>query len=400
MEKPLPQVLWIIAAVTGIAIIIGSILGAVLIFILPPTTKDTLAVVLPSLSLIGLLLGLGLVWAGWSGWQHLPAPTVYIRWGWAVCLLLILLLVGIAVLIPEDWQQRPIFALLHLGLAAIPAFLLMTLIVLSAGRYRALTYRELIAAIGGGAASIAMALPIEIIGFAISLIAIVLVTLVLPGGVNEINRMVAIAEQWRLMPPTNTEQIVEILASPVVLVLLFLMLVVIAPVVEEVGKTLVMGALGLWHRPSLTKAFIWGAACGLGFAIVESVTNGANGLGELWGWLGGMGARALAATMHMLTSGIVGLGWGFFWRKRRWVLPVAYGIAILFHALWNFNAVVSIGGAAISTVSSSLGFIVAAIGMGLMVILALFAPFALIGIPVLLRAHEAESSQFTTHVGG
>jgi hypothetical protein len=393
MEKPLPQVLWIIAAVTGAAIIIGSILGAALIFILPPATKDVLTVILPGLSLIGLLLGLGLVWTGWSGWQHLPAPTVYIRWGWAVCLLLILLLVGIAVLIPEDWQQRPIFALMHLGLASIPAFLLLTLVVLSAGRYRALTYRELIAAMSGGAASIVMALPIEIIGFAISVLAIVLVALVLPGGVDEINRMGAIAEQWRSMPPTDMEQIGEAFASPVVLVFLFLVLVIIAPITEEIGKTLVMGVMGFWHRPGLTKAFIWGAACGLGFGIVESVTNGAGGLGELWGWLGGMGARALAVAMHMLTSGIVGLGWGFFWRKRRWVLPVAYGIAILFHALWNLNAVMSIGGTAIGTVSSSLGFIVAAISIGLMVILALFAPFALIGMPVLLRAHETESSQ-------
>lgn len=393
MEKPLPQVLWIIAVVTGIALIIGSVLSAVLIFVLPPATKDVLMVILPGLSLIGLLLGLGLVWAGWSGWQLLPAPTVYIRWGWAICLILILLLVGIAVLIPAEWHQRPIFSLLHLGLAAIPAFLLLTLVVWTAGRYRALTYRELIAAMSGGAASIAMALPIEIIGFAISVVAIVLVALVLPGGVAEINRIGALAEQWTSMPPTDMEQIVEALASPVVLVLLFLVLVVIAPTAEEVGKTLVMGMMGFWHRPGLTKAFVWGAACGLGFGIVESVTNGANGLGELWGWLGGMGARALAVAMHMLTSGIVGLGWGFFWRKRRWVLPVAYGIAILFHALWNLNAVMTIGGTAIGTASDSLGFIVAVIGMGLMVILALFAPFALIGIPVLLRAHETESSQ-------
>lgn len=392
MEKPLPQALWIITAVTGGALIVGSILGAALIFILPPTMGDVLSVILPSLSLIGLLLGLGLIWAGWSGGKRLPVPTIYVRWGWAVCLILIIILVGIAVLTPEDWHQRPIFALLHLGMAAIPAFLLLTLMTLTVGRYRALTFRELIAALSGGAASIALALPIEIIGFAISVIAVVLVALVLPGGVEEINRMGAIAEQWTLMPPTDMEQIVGAIASPVVLVILFLVLVVIAPIAEEVGKTLVMGAIGFWHRPGLTQAFVWGAACGLGFAIVESVTNGAGGLGELWGWLGGMGARTLAAAMHMLTSGIVGLGWGFFWRKRRWVLPLAYGIAILFHASWNLNAVMSIGGTAIGTVSSSLGFIVAAISMGLMVILALFTPFALIGIPVLLRAHESETS--------
>jgi len=391
MEKPLPQAIWIITAVTGTAILIGSILSVVLIFILPPATEDILAVVLPGLSLISFLLGLGLIWAGWSGAKRLPAPTIYTRWGWTVCLVLIIILVGIAILTPDDWHQRPIFALLHLGMAAIPAFLLFTLMTLTVGRYRALTFRRLIAAMSGGAASVALALPIEIIGLVISIIMVALVILVVPGGIEEINRISALAQQWMSMPPTDMEQILEVIASPVVLMMLFLVLVIVAPVAEEIVKTLVISVMGFWHRPGLTQAFLWGAACGLGFAIVESVTNGANGLGERWGWLGGMGARALAAAMHMLTSGIVGLGWGFFWRKRRWVLPLAYGIAMLFHALWNFNAVVSIGGTAIGTVSSSLGFVISAIGMGLMVVLALFAPFALISIPVLLRSYEKKT---------
>lgn len=391
MKKPLPQALWIITAVTGAVITIGSILGAVLIFVLPQAADDTLALILMSLSFVGFLLGLGLLWAGWSGWQRLPSPQIYTRWGWAVCLLLIIILVGVAFLTPEEWQQRPIFAPFHLGLAALPAFLVLALTVLTAGRYRALTFRELIAALSGGATSIMMALPVEIIGFAISAIVVALVTLMLPGGIEEINRMGAMIEKWRLMPPTNTEQMMEAIASPVVLVMLFLVFVIIAPVVEEIGKTLVMGVMGFWHRPGLTQAFIWGATCGLGFAIVESVTNGASSLGEVWGWLGGMGARALAAAMHMLTSGIIGLGWGFFWRKRRWILPLAYGTAILFHSLWNLNTVMSISGTAIGTVTSPIGFIVAALGMGLMIILALFAPAALIGIPVLLRAYESRT---------
>jgi hypothetical protein len=391
MKKPLPQALWIITAVTGAAIIVGSILGAVLIFVLPQAKEDTPALILMSLSFVGLLLGLGLLWAGWSGWQRLPSPQIYTRWGWAVCLLLIIILVGVAFLTPEDWQQRVIFAPFHLGLAALPAFFLLALITLTAGRYRALTFRELIAALSGGATSIVMALPLEIIGFIVSAFLVALVALMLPGGTAEVDRMGAMVEQWMSMPPTDMEQMLEAIASPIVLVMLFLVFVVIAPVVEEIGKTLMMGAMGFWRRPGLTQAFIWGAACGLGFAIVESVTNGASSLGELWGWLGGMGARALATAMHMLTSGIIGLGWGFFWRKRRWVLPLAYSVAILFHGFWNLNTVMSIGGTAIGTATSSVGFIIAVIGMGLMIILALFAPLALIGIPVLLRAYESRT---------
>lgn len=391
MLKPIPQALWSIIAITGVVIMAGSMLGVALIFILPQAVEDAMATILMSLSLVGCMLGLGLLWVGWPARQHLPSPQVYTRWGWAACLLLIVIFAGVAVLTPENWHQRPIFAPLHLGLAALPAFLWLNLITLAAGRYRALTFRELIAALSSGAASVAMALPIEIVGFVISAIVVALVALLLPGGAAEISRMGTLVEQWRLVPPTDMEQIVEAIASPIVLVMLFLVFVIIAPLVEEVAKTLVMGVMGFWRRPGLTQAFLWGAACGLGFAIIENITNGAGGLGEVEGWLGGMGMRAFAAAMHMLTSGIIGLGWGFFWRKRRWMLPLAYGIAMLFHALWNLNAVMSIGGMAIGTASASLGLILAAIGMGLTIILALFAPLALIGIPVLLRSYETKA---------
>jgi len=393
MKKPLPQTLWIITAIAGAVLIAGSILGTALIFILPQTVEDTMGTILTSLGLAGFLLGLGLLWVGWSGRQQIPAPQIYARWGWAVCLLLIIIFAGVALLTPEDWHQRPIFAPLHLGLAALPAFFLLTLITLTAGRYRALTFRELIAAMNSGAASIALALPLEVVGFVVSAIAVVLVALLLPGGTAEINRMGALVEQWTRMPPTNMEQVLDAVASPIVLAMLFLVFVVIAPIVEEIGKTFVMGVMGFWHRPGLTQAFIWGAACGLGFAVIESITNGASGLGELWGWLGGMGTRALATAMHMLTSGLVGLGWGFFWRKRRWVLPLAYVAAILFHSLWNFNVVISIGGVATGAATSPLGFVVALLGMGLIIVLAVIAPLALIGIPVLLRAYESRTTE-------
>lgn len=391
MTKPLPQTLWIITAVAGITLIAGSLLGAVLIFILPRSPENALVVILMSLTLISFALGVGLLWAGWSGWQRQPSPKVYTRWGWAVCLFWIVVLVAIAVLTPDALHQRAIFAPLHLGLAAFPAGLLLSLVILTAGRHRALTLRELVATTSGGAASVMIALPVEMIGLVISVILVVVIALLWPGGAAEIARMGALVEQWTLTPPTQLEQLLEVIASPVVLVIVFLMFVVIAPVVEELGKTLVMGLIGLWRRPGLTQAFVWGAACGLGFAIVESVSNGASGLGETWSWLGGMGARSFATAMHMLTSGLVGLGWGFFWRKRRWVLPLAYIVATLFHGLWNLNAVMSIGGAAIGAVTSPLGYLIAAIGMGLMFILALFSPLALIGIPVLLRAYESRT---------
>lgn len=386
------QWLWIITALTGGLAIAGSLLSMLLVFSIPQIKGNVVTVILIGVGLIGLLLGIGLLATGLTGRKHWPSPKIYTKWGWAACLALLAGFTVVAVLTPAEWHNRPIFAPLHLGLAALPACLLLSLMTLTAGRYRALTLRELVITISGSAATTLLAIPLEVIGFAICAIFVSLVAFLLPGGQAEISRIMAMVERWSVMPPTDIEEMLSIVASPVILVVLALTFAIVAPLTEEFGKTLVMGVMGIWRRPGLTTSFLWGAACGFGFAVVESVSNGASGLGEVRGWLGGMGARAAATSMHMLASGIVGLGWGLFWRKRRWALPLTYVIAVLFHGLWNLNAVAAIGGAAIGTAASPVGFVIAIIGMGLMMILALFAPLALISLPVLLRAHETESA--------
>ncbi len=389
-EQSRPQWLWIITTITGGLAIAGSLLSALLALVIPGIKDTVVAVILIGVGLVGLLLGIGLLASGLTGRKRWASPQIYSKWGWAVCLALLAGLVIIAILTPAEWHNRPIFAPLHLGLAALPAFLLLSLMTLTAGRYRTLTLRELIATMSGGVAATLLAIPVEIVGFGICAVLVVFVTLLLPGGEAEISQLMATLEQWSIAPLPGIEETLSQIASPVILGVLALTFTVVAPLVEEFGKTLVMGIMGMWRRPGLTTAFLWGAACGLGFTVIEGISNGAGSLGEVMGWLGGMGARAAATSMHMLAGGIVGLGWGFFWRKRRWALPLAYLAAVLFHGLWNLNAVAAIGGAAIGTTASPIGFVIAMAGMGLMLILALCAPLALLGIPVLLRAHETE----------
>lgn len=389
-EKPRPQWLWIIAALTGGLAITGSLLVILLAFIIPRVKDTVLAVILIGAGLVGLLLGMGLLITGLTGRKQWTSPQIYAKWGWAIWLALLAGFVTIALLTPAEWHNRPILAPLHLGLAAFPAFLLLSLMTLTAGRYRTLTLRELIATMSGGAAATFLAIPVEIVGFIICAILVGFVTLLLPGGEAEISQLIGTFEQWSIAPPTGIEETLSQIASPVILGVIALTFTVVAPLIEEFVKTLVMGIMGIWRRPGLTTAFLWGAACGLGFTVIEGISNGAGSLGEVMGWLGGMGARAAATSMHMLTGGIVGLGWGFFWRKRRWALPLAYIAAILFHGLWNLNAVAAIGGAAIGASASPVGFVIALAGIGLMFILALCAPLALLSIPVLLRAHETE----------
>jgi RsiW-degrading membrane proteinase PrsW (M82 family) len=154
-----------------------------------------------------------------------------------------------------------------------------------------------------------------------------------PNGNNEVMRLTTMVDQWMVMPPTTMEEIVPLISSPVVIVIITITLGFITPLIEEFGKTLIMCAMRIWQRPGLTQSFVWGAACGLGFALVEGVGNGALGLGDVGGWLGGAGARSLATAMHMLASGLMGLGWGMLWQKRWWGLPLSYVAAVVFHGL-------------------------------------------------------------------
>ncbi|HQE91994.1 MAG TPA: PrsW family glutamic-type intramembrane protease [Anaerolineae bacterium] len=388
-----PQWLWIVTAITGGGAIVVSLLSMLSVWVIPQVENNATTVILIAVGLVGLLLGMGLLATGLSGRKSSPSPKIYVQWGWAIGLALLVGLVIVAVLTPAEWHNRPIFAPLHLGLAALPAFLLLSLMTLTAGRDHTLTLRELIATMSGGAASTLMAIPVEVIGLVLCAVLVALVAFLLPGGRATIDALIAMAERWRTLPPTNIEEVFSTIASPVILVVMVLTLAIVAPLTEELGKTLVMGIMGIWRHPGLTTSFLWGAACGLGFTIVESITNGAGGLGEVTSWLGGMGARAAATGMHMLTSGIVGLGWGFFWRKRRWALPLAYLMAVLFHGLWNLAAIATMGGAAIGIATAPVGFIITAIGIGIMVILALCAPLVLIGTPVVLRSYESKPAR-------
>lgn len=390
-EQQKPASLWIVAAIAGGLATGVSLLLILLTLILPKESDSPVPVILVSVGVIALTLGIGLLSAGLSGMRHLSSPTCYTKWGWLVFLALTVGLILVTLPVPGDWQKRPLFAPIHLGMAAMPAFLLLSLATLAAGRQRTLSLREFIVTASGGAMTTLLALPVEIIGFVISAIIVIIAALVIPGGAAEVEHLSTVLEQWAVTPPAQAEEVLTTIATPVALATLALTLAVIAPLIEELGKTLVMGVMGIWKRPGLTRAFLWGAACGLGFAIVEGVSNGAGGLGEVAGWLGGMGARALATSMHMLTSGVIGLGWGFFWRKRRWALPLAYVGAVTFHGLWNFNIIAIIGGIGVGLQASPLGFAVAVAGVGMASILVLFAPLALIIIPLLLRRYLPES---------
>lgn len=119
--------------------------------------------------------------------------------------------------------------------------------------------------------------------------------------------------------------------------------VVVAPVVEELTKGVVLAALLLTkHLDNETDGLIYGAATGLGFAIVENVVY-AVGASEL-----GTGAvimvvilrTFLSALVHCISSGILGMTIGYACHRAgaaRWIIWPMVGLALAIgnHAMWN-----------------------------------------------------------------
>jgi RsiW-degrading membrane proteinase PrsW (M82 family) len=111
------------------------------------------------------------------------------------------------------------------------------------------------------------------------------------------------------------------------------------PAIEEALKPLGV-ILMLGRRPTPMAAFLGGMMGGLGFAVVESLTNLS---ATQDGWLGLVVARIGTMVMHGLTAGLVGWGWGqvAVHRARGALrLAAAYLTAVTIHGLWNAAAVI------------------------------------------------------------
>jgi RsiW-degrading membrane proteinase PrsW (M82 family) len=115
----------------------------------------------------------------------------------------------------------------------------------------------------------------------------------------------------------------------------------VAPLVEEPAKALpLIGLLATRHFDNATDGFVYGAACGLGFALTENFLYFMGNISDAGTWLATVIVRTgWSATMHATASAVVGaaLGWARF---RGWFLG---GVVSLFglagamsvHAAWN-----------------------------------------------------------------
>jgi RsiW-degrading membrane proteinase PrsW (M82 family) len=124
--------------------------------------------------------------------------------------------------------------------------------------------------------------------------------------------------------------------DPKSILFLFLLVSVVAPLVEEGVKPL--GVIIMIGRiRSAAEAFILGLACGIGFNLIE--TTGYMGMGYK-DWLNTAIERTSSGLLHGFGAAMVSLGWYYLTHpketRHRFLVPLAcLSYAVLQHAIWN-----------------------------------------------------------------
>ncbi len=388
--------LWIVVGLISAFIFVLSVgclsLALITPLVTPDTAEDQSLVLIASgaVVVIGTAIALGVV--SFRAWKGRSSPLYYGRWGWAGLSVAWAVLGALGFLLYDALVATPLFVFLHVALILLPALVLLLLASLTAGRAAALTLRRLVVGLSGGMLAVLPAVPVEGIGLVVSGLVVFGLGALLPGGQMEIARLMQEVERLSAMDPTavTAEEILALAASPLVIAVLLITLAIITPIIEELAKSLIAAVATRRQPMSLQRAFLWGAAAGAGFAVLEGVFNGGLGLGEDVGWLSGIAMRIPATAMHAVTTGIIGVGWALFWqRRRRWLLPLSYLTSIFYHGLWNFSTIGLLGGGTLTLSPEALlqgvGSVVTLLLGGILLTMMLLAPVGLIALPWWLR---------------
>ncbi len=309
----------------------------------------------------GLFFGIPLMVHGWAGWQGRPSgafrPALLAVWLWPAFLVLL----GLGTLISSSPFSMLLLPPIHVLAMAFPPLLVLCTSGLAI-RGSVSSWREtLTTAFGGGALALGVSMFIEGLLGVVLFMAVTVVLAVTPNGQEMITGLLE-----RLQDPSQMAgftDLAELLVSlPVVLVLLGTFSILV-PLVEEAVKVLAPGIAARWLHPQPGRAFWLGVAAGAGFALGENMLNGA--LGGMGGWTASVLARCGATLMHCATGGLVGWGWGEWWRSRRPLyLPGVYLTAVTIHGVWNALSIGTVVLGAASMVYKS-GWPAYAVNMGI-----------------------------------
>jgi len=116
----------------------------------------------------------------------------------------------------------------------------------------------------------------------------------------------------------------------------FITAAILAPLSEEFGKSL---SVRFMMRPATTRAqaFVLGAAAGAAFGFLESMLYGVSAIsGDLSFWWAIMLIRGGSTSLHVICTGLAGVGWWYWSSAHRHRPALAlFGLAVAIHAVWN-----------------------------------------------------------------
>jgi RsiW-degrading membrane proteinase PrsW (M82 family) len=296
-------------------------LGAVclVLYVLVPLTyqgPDLLAtnLTIASLGVITLTLGIALAYQARASLRGRPSREFRPPSARLLGLLFVLsLIVGQGLIFVGGGSSATaiLFPAFHILAAACPALAILAYVARST---RTVSWRSASLEVSHGALlAPTAALAAELIVILALIVAVSLIVVFTPGGAERLLQL-----STDLQDPAwveNPENLAQLVLSPPALAVIVLVFVVLAPLIEEFLKALGVLLLGYRLR-GRAEAWVWGVACGAGFALAESLFNGSI---ALEGW---------------------GLGWHDALASRRpWRLLTAYARSTGVHALWNAAAV-------------------------------------------------------------
>ena len=372
-----------------VGLVAGSLGLAVSLFD-PSPGQVTATTVSAALLVLTVGLGLALAWQALQAMLGRPSSPFSPRRAWIWILLFLLAVLGGQMVLSLGLLPALLLPPFHLAAAILPALFILWAVGRSLSG--AARWREIVLQLSSGAfVSTILAFSLEMMVIVALLILLVAGAAVQPDGLEQ---MQFLAEHFQdttwIQDPTL---LAPLALSPVVVLVALLFFALVIPLVEESVKTVGVALLS-YQRPSLAQTYLWGLACGIGFAIAEGLFNSAGGL-DVWAFV--VSLRVGATILHAFTGALMGMAWYYALIERRWFLGLGlFGASVGVHGLWNALAagvtlfsLASLDAETASALPGGATLGMAAI-MGLLVVLAVAVALALAGLTRWVRYHSPE----------